>query len=951
MGDTLTRTAPNLGRLTGTNHTNPGSLADDASVARTYLYVAPLLDAAGLFTDSRLAPFTERHKLSLPAIPLRDVSRSLDELMHDVSGVVIGMHYGWAGRRQMQLAKRALKQGRSVYFYWPKEEAVECIDRERLGSFWRMWFVIHARRMQTSLVRRWGRFKSGVKRIVLRQVEAAPQPLPAAACDEMEVIREEVAELLAAAAPVPFEHPAALVDESRQIPGTGVYLRTDYWCAIDSGGSYTHTCYVAKELAARSERFVALLANRYALLDEFGIQQVTLPTHTNQSNEEDLLRATGPLVEQVRLVLRVLQPTYLYERLCQGNYLGALLSRELKIPYVVEYNGSEISMAKSFAGGSPYKHEDLFVQIEDLAFAQATLISVVSDHLKQSLVARGVDPQKILINPNGVDAEAYAPPTAVQKHALRSELGWKDQDCVVGFTGTFGGWHGIDVLAAALPLVCQRHPEVQFLLIGDGIKKPLISEQIQRHQLSQRVASVGRVPQEEGRRLLGACDVLISPHNAHMIDSRFFGSPTKVFEYMSQGAGIVASDLEQIGQVLSPGLRAAQLPAPEAIGQERSILCTPGSVEQLVDAISYLVKFPEARTKLGHNARQAAEAYYTWRQHVARLWHFAVHGDIPPRMNSEPTLRQVPQPIADESAPRDLTRLETGDRYKDETQAQWNDNPCGSQYAKHSRPESLEWFLEVQAHRYGEYAPWMRETMEFAKHGGKKLLEIGGGLGTDLAQFAMHGARVTDIDLSAGHLALARENFRARGLDGEFIHHDAESLPFADNTFDVVYSNGVIHHTPNTQDVVHEIYRVLKPGGRAIIMVYAENSLFYWWEKVIKAGVDHGQLFDHSIGEIMSQGVELTNTKTKPLVKVYTRQRLRNVFSRFANIEIVQCQLTQQEVPSSLSWLSHDLLGSVMGWNLVIKANKPIDAESRTASWDNESVPRISQPAGARSAA
>jgi glycosyltransferase involved in cell wall biosynthesis/ubiquinone/menaquinone biosynthesis C-methylase UbiE len=937
--------------MTGTNHASGGSLGDETSTARTYLYVAPLLDAAGLFTDSRLAPFTERHKLVLPAIPLRDVSRSFEELMRDVSGVVIGMHYGWAGRRQMKLAKRALKQGRSVYFYWPKEEAVECIDRERLGSFWRLWFVVHARRLQTSLNHRWCRFKSKVRKLLFLKAAPAPQPLPAAPTDEIEMIREEVADLLATAAPVAFENPSAWLDEGKKISGTGVYLRTDYWCAIDSGGSYTHTCYVAKELAARTDRFVALLANRYALLDDFAIQQVTLPAHTNQSNEEDLLRATGPLLEQVRFALRVLKPAYLYERLCQGNYLGALLSRELKIPYIVEYNGSEISMAKSFAGGSPYKHEDLFLQIEDLAFQQATMISVVSEHLKKSLVARGVDPKKILINPNGVDAEAYAPPSAVQKHALRSELGWKDQDCVVGFTGTFGGWHGIDVLAAALPIVCQRHPEVQFLLIGDGIKKPLISEQIQRHQLSQRVASVGRVPQEEGRRLLGACDVLISPHNAHMVDSRFFGSPTKVFEYMAEGAGIVASDLEQIGQVLSPGLRATQLPSPEKITQERSILCTPGSVEQLADSISYLVQHPDARAKLGQNARQAAERFYTWKAHVERLWHFAVHGEIPPQMSGEPPLRQVAPSLAEENASRDLTKLETGDRYKDETQAQWNDNPCGSQYAKHSRPESLEWFLEVQAHRYGEYAPWMRETMEFSKHGGKKLLEIGGGLGTDLAQFAMNGARVTDIDLSAGHLALARENFRARGLDGEFIHHDAESLPFADGTFDVVYSNGVIHHTPNTQDVVHEIYRVLKPGGRAIIMVYAENSLFYWWEKVVKAGIDHGQLLDYSVGEIMSQGVELTNTKTKPLVKVYTRQRLRNLFSRFESIEIVQCQLTQQEVPSSLSWLSHEMLGGVMGWNLVIRANKPIDAESRTANWDNEAVPRISQPAGARSAA
>src|SRR5262245_28090592 len=146
-----------------------------------------------------------------------------------------------------------------------------------------------------------------------------------------------------------------------------------------------------------------------------------------------------------------------------------------------------------------------------------------------------------------------------------------------------------------------------------------------------------------------------------------------------------------------------------------------------------------------------------------------------------------------------ISPLSTGDDYKDEVQNQWDNNPCGSQYGKQAQPHTLEWFKEIERHRYQDYAPWMVETMEFALHSGKKLLEIGGGIGTDLAQFARRGADVTDIDLSAGHLTLAQENFRLRGLHGRFIHHDAENLPFDDNSFDVVYSNGVIHHTPNTK--------------------------------------------------------------------------------------------------------------------------------------------------------
>src|SRR5206468_10812888 len=98
-----------------------------------------------------------------------------------------------------------------------------------------------------------------------------------------------------------------------------------------------------------------------------------------------------------------------------------------------------------------------------------------------------------------------------------------------------------------------------------------------------------------------------------------------------------------------------------------------------------------------------------------------------------------------------------GDAYEEEAQRQWNHNPCGSQYVKQAEPHTLEWFLEVEEDRYKQYAPWMPEVMEFDKHRGERVLVIGAGIGTDLSQFAKHGAIVTDLDLSAGHLALSQE--------------------------------------------------------------------------------------------------------------------------------------------------------------------------------------------------
>jgi ubiquinone/menaquinone biosynthesis C-methylase UbiE len=268
-------------------------------------------------------------------------------------------------------------------------------------------------------------------------------------------------------------------------------------------------------------------------------------------------------------------------------------------------------------------------------------------------------------------------------------------------------------------------------------------------------------------------------------------------------------------------------------------------------------------------------------------------------------------------------QIETGDAYKDEVQDQWNNNPCGSHYVNEAEHHTLDWYLEVERYRYEEYAPWMYDTMEFSHHAGKTLLEIGGGLGTDHVQFAKHGAITTDVDLSAGHLAFAQENFRLRGLKGTFVHHDAEELPFSNSMFDVVYSNGVIHHTPNTQQVVDEIYRVLKPGGKAIIMVYAENSLHYWLNLVTVLGLRQHLLDSMSIGEIMSRHVEITENDARPLVKVYTKRRLWKLFARFDRISIVQRQMVRAEVPPLLNWIPLPMMGQLMGWNLVIKAYKP----------------------------
>lgn len=874
------------------------------SAHHRYRYATAALDRVGEVESAELASFTERHKLRLePVFP--DAAPPAAAPDPGFAGIVIEMPHGVAGRAVIGLARAWNRAGKRAFLYWPAETAVEVADEERLRSMRNLLLANAAFHVALPVLRR-------LRALQPWLVPAPPGPLQASTITEANwerVATEGLNDLDRSPRPAPL---AALAREDARwrVRAPGAYLRTDYWARITSGGSYGHTCHVADKLAAVSDGFTAFMGHRFPLLDEMGLRQVVVAPPYEESSEQALILANHHLGARLRAALEALRPAYVYERLVLGNFTGARLCRELGIPYLVEYNGSEISMSRSFGGGG-YRHEALLLRMEDAAFRQATAISVISKHVRDSIVARGIPASKILVNPNGVDTKAYAPAPAEEKRAIRAGLGFADGDRVIGFIGTFGGWHGIDVLADAMPLVCARVPSAKFLLIGDGNKKPVVDAAIAKHRLWERVVCTGNVPQQEGARLLKACDLYVSPHDSHMVDSPFFGSPTKLFEYMGLAGGIVASDLEQIGEVLSPALRPADLGAtPPAVTDQRAVLCRPGEVGEFADAVAYLCEHPEIARALGANARKAAEEEYSWAHHVQRLLDFA----------AAQSGVAAAGPLVGEDR---RTRVATGDAYKDEVQNQWDNDPCGSHYVRDAQPHTLEWFLEAERYRYDDYGPWMHETMEFAGHGGERVLEIGAGMGTDLAQFAKHGAIVTDLDLSSGHLALAKENFALRGLEGAFVHHDAERIPFPDDTFDVVYTNGVIHHTPNTQSVIGEILRVLRPGGKAIVMVYAENSLHYWRNLVGWQGLVYGKLGTRSIGDVMSETVELSEAGARPLVKVYTAKRLRAMFSAFEDVSIVKRQLTPPEVPRLLAWLSADRLGRLMGWNLVLKARKP----------------------------
>jgi ubiquinone/menaquinone biosynthesis C-methylase UbiE len=232
----------------------------------------------------------------------------------------------------------------------------------------------------------------------------------------------------------------------------------------------------------------------------------------------------------------------------------------------------------------------------------------------------------------------------------------------------------------------------------------------------------------------------------------------------------------------------------------------------------------------------------------------------------------------------------------------------------------------VERYRYKEYAPWMPRLMEFEKFREARLLEIGCGMGTDLLQFARGGARCTGVDLTPRSIEITRHRFKLYGAEGEFMISDGERLPFQSESFDVVYSNGVLHHTPDTAGAIREVHRVLRPGGVAKIMLYHRNSLNYWVEIVLRRGVLGLEfLRGRSAEEIMSRVIEFSDHEARPLVKVYSRREVRELFGMFSDVRVNVEQLLRAEL-RFLSPLITDAvferLRKRIGWNVVITALK-----------------------------
>ncbi|MCH8868082.1 MAG: class I SAM-dependent methyltransferase [Chloroflexi bacterium] len=202
----------------------------------------------------------------------------------------------------------------------------------------------------------------------------------------------------------------------------------------------------------------------------------------------------------------------------------------------------------------------------------------------------------------------------------------------------------------------------------------------------------------------------------------------------------------------------------------------------------------------------------------------------------------------------------------------WDSHTMGRQFAKDAGIEAdfgtREFFDQLHPHMYRH--PWVMKLIdtESKNRVGQEVLEVGCGMGFDSVEWAKRGLNVTSVDLTPEAVNAAKIHFDVMDMEGDIRVGDACKLEFEENTFDVVWSKGVLHATPDMPKAVNEVYRVLKPGGRAIILnLYHKYSWLVFLQKASR------------------ENIEFTD-EDPPINKLHSKRQIARIFRKFDDLEI-----------------------------------------------------------------
>lgn len=402
------------------------------------------------------------------------------------------------------------------------------------------------------------------------------------------------------------------------------YLKTNLGFGTKAGGSLGHISGVVNSLAKKS-KLTYISAETPIMINEDIKKEFIYISDVVYSVPYELnsIKINEAFLSQTDNLMQKNKSDIIYQRLTLFNNCGAYLSNKYKIPLIVEYNGSEVWVQNNW-GTNGLKYSKLALEMEEYVLSSADTIITVSQVLQEELIERGFDKEKIVFYPNCIDENIfdYKKFNIKEKTLLRDKLGFNQEDKIFTFIGTFGAWHGVEFLANSIVKLVKNHKKeldksnVRFLLIGDGLLGEKVRTTLGTDDIKKYVVFTGLIEQKEAPLYLSISDCFLSPHIKQ--NTKFIGSPTKLFEYMAFAKPIIASNLDQIGEVFEQKLYANELDNFTSVENESAIVYEPDNYDEFIKSILFVAKNNDI-DKLGQNAYDMVMDRYVWDVHVDKI--------------------------------------------------------------------------------------------------------------------------------------------------------------------------------------------------------------------------------------------------------------------------------------------------------------------------------------------
>ncbi len=247
---------------------------------------------------------------------------------------------------------------------------------------------------------------------------------------------------------------------------------------------------------------------------------------------------------------------------------------------------------------------------------------------------------------------------------------------------------------------------------------------------------------------------------------------------------------------------------------------------------------------------------------------------------------------------------------KQEVYNYWNKASCGTEFIKREK-FTKEYFEEIEQFR-STIEPEIFSFAQFTRFHGKKILEVGVGAGTDFLQWVRAGTHAHGIDLTHEAIFNVKHRLELYNLQADDLQvADAENLPYQDNSFDLVYSWGVIHHSPDTVKCLEEMIRVTKPNGSIKIMIYNRRSLFAFYRYILCALLK-GKPF-RTLSHVLFYDQESLGTKA------YTIKEMKNILRNYSiTVNEIKASVTQHDLlyykSKPFQWLAYSA-ACLFGWH------------------------------------